>query len=91
MPPGPPHPPCCSNFGGLAFPFLREKLAGRMNCTIRAVEPEACPSLTQGVFEYDFGDTAGLTPLLKVGWGPRALKPVCAPGSCCWGKPRQSG
>ncbi|KAL4420718.1 hypothetical protein ABPG75_010374 [Micractinium tetrahymenae] len=55
-----------SNFGGLAFPFLREKLAGRMDCTIRAVEPEACPSLTQGVFEYDFGDTAGLTPLLKM-------------------------
>jgi tryptophan synthase beta chain len=55
-----------SNFGGLAFPFLREKLAGKMSPVIRAVEPEACPSLTQGVFEYDFGDTAGLTPLLKM-------------------------
>lgn len=55
-----------SNFGGLAFPFLREKLAGKMNPVIRAVEPEACPTLTQGVFEYDFGDTAGLTPLLKM-------------------------
>jgi len=40
-----------------------------MNPVIRAVEPEACPSLTQGVFEYDYGDTAGLTPLLKVGRG----------------------
>jgi tryptophan synthase beta chain len=55
-----------SNFGGLAFPFLREKLAGRMSPVIRAVEPVACPSLTRGVYAYDFGDTAGLTPLLKM-------------------------
>jgi tryptophan synthase beta chain len=55
-----------SNFGGLAFPFLREKLAGRMSPTIRAVEPAACPSLTRGIYAYDFGDTAGLTPLLKM-------------------------
>jgi tryptophan synthase beta chain len=55
-----------SNFGGLAFPFLREKLAGRMAPEIRAVEPAACPSLTRGVYAYDFGDTAGLTPLLKM-------------------------
>ncbi|HEY2575248.1 MAG TPA: TrpB-like pyridoxal phosphate-dependent enzyme [Streptosporangiaceae bacterium] len=55
-----------SNFAGLTFPFLREKLAGRMNPVIRAVEPAACPSLTRGVYAYDFGDTAGLTPLLKM-------------------------
>jgi tryptophan synthase beta chain len=55
-----------SNFGGLAFPFLREKLAGRMAPTIRAVEPASCPSLTRGVYAYDFGDTAGMTPLLKM-------------------------
>src|SRR5690348_9618371 len=55
-----------SNFGGLAFPFLREKLAGRMDPVIRAVEPAACPSLTQGVYAYDFGDTAGMTPLMKM-------------------------
>src|ERR1700710_2670994 len=55
-----------SNFGGLAFPFLREKLAGRMSPTIRAVEPTACPSLTRGVYAYDFGDTAGMTPLMKM-------------------------
>jgi tryptophan synthase beta chain len=55
-----------SNFSGLAFPFLREKLAGRMNPVIRAVEPAACPSFTRGVYAYDFGDTAGLTPLLKM-------------------------
>jgi tryptophan synthase beta chain len=55
-----------SNFGGLVFPFLREKLAGRMNPVIRAVEPAACPSFTKGKYAYDFGDTAGLTPLLKM-------------------------
>jgi tryptophan synthase beta chain len=55
-----------SNFGGLVFPFLREKLAGRMNPVIRAVEPTACPSFTKGKYAYDFGDTAGFTPLLKM-------------------------
>jgi tryptophan synthase beta chain len=55
-----------SNFGGLAFPFLREKLAGRMDPVIRAVEPAACPSFTRGIYAYDFGDTAGFTPLLKM-------------------------
>jgi tryptophan synthase beta chain len=55
-----------SNFGGLTFPFLREKLAGRIAPTIRAVEPASCPSLTRGVYAYDFGDTAGMTPLLKM-------------------------
>ena len=55
-----------SNFGGLAFPFLREKLAGRMDPTIRCVEPAACPSLTKGEYRYDFGDTVGMTPLLKM-------------------------
>jgi tryptophan synthase beta chain len=55
-----------SNFAGLAFPFLREKLAGNMSPVIRAVEPAACPSLTKGVYAYDFGDTAGMTPLMKM-------------------------
>jgi tryptophan synthase beta chain len=55
-----------SNFGGLSFPFLREKLAGRLDTTIRCVEPAACPSLTKGEYRYDFGDTAGMTPLLKM-------------------------
>ena len=55
-----------SNFGGLAFPFIREKMAGRMNPVIRAVEPASCPSLTRGVYAYDFGDTAGMTPLMKM-------------------------
>src|SRR5215510_11024364 len=55
-----------SNFGGLTFPFLREKLAGRIDPVIRAVEPAACPSFTRGRYAYDFGDTAGFTPLLKM-------------------------
>ena len=55
-----------SNFAGLSFPFLREKLAGKMSPTIRAVEPASCPSLTKGVYAYDFGDTAGMTPLMKM-------------------------
>jgi tryptophan synthase beta chain len=55
-----------SNFGGLAFPFLREKLAGKMDPTIRCVEPAACPTLTKGEYRYDFGDTAGMTPLIKM-------------------------
>jgi tryptophan synthase beta chain len=55
-----------SNFGGLVFPFLREKLAGAMAPVIRAVEPAAAPSLTRGTYAYDFGDTAGMTPLMKM-------------------------
>jgi tryptophan synthase beta chain len=55
-----------SNFGGLMFAFLREKLAGRIAPVIRAVEPAACPSLTKGVYAYDFGDTVGMTPLMKM-------------------------
>jgi tryptophan synthase beta chain len=55
-----------SNFGGLSFPFLREKLAGKINPTIRCVEPAACPSFTKGEYRYDFGDTAGMTPLVKM-------------------------
>ncbi|MEC7374781.1 MAG: TrpB-like pyridoxal phosphate-dependent enzyme [Actinomycetota bacterium] len=55
-----------SNFGGLSFPFLREKLKGNMNPTIRCVEPAACPSMSKGEYRYDFGDTAGMTPLVKM-------------------------
>ena len=55
-----------SNLAGLTFPFLREKLAGAQNPRIIAVEPAACPTLTRGEYRYDFGDTAGLTPLMKM-------------------------
>ena len=55
-----------SNFAGLSFPFLREKLAGKIAPEIIAAEPASCPSLTRGVYAYDFGDTAGMTPLMKM-------------------------
>ena len=56
-----------SNFAGLSFPFAADKLAGRKkNLRIIAVEPSACPSLTKGKYVYDFGDTVGLTPLVKM-------------------------
>jgi tryptophan synthase beta chain len=55
-----------SNFAGIAFPFLRERLRGSGHTRFLAVEPASCPSLTQGEYRYDFGDTAGTTPLLKM-------------------------
>lgn len=56
-----------SNFAGLSFPFIRDKLEGkRKNLEVWAVEPEACPTLTKGDYRYDYGDSAGLTPLLKM-------------------------
>jgi tryptophan synthase beta chain len=55
-----------SNFAGIAFPFLRDRLAGRSSTRFLAVEPASCPSLTKGEYRYDFGDTAGTTPLLKM-------------------------
>ena len=55
-----------SNFAGLAFPFLRLKMKGGKNYRCLAVEPTACPTLTQGELKYDFGDTARTTPLLKM-------------------------
>jgi len=54
-----------SNFGGFALPFITDKLK-RRDLKIIAVEPSACPSLTKGLYEYDFGDTEKLTPLLKM-------------------------
>ena len=55
-----------SNFAGLAFPFLREKMAGNMSPHVLAVEPAACPTFTKGEYRYDFGDVAGMTPLVKM-------------------------
>ena len=54
-----------SNFAGLSFPFIREKIAGR-DIDVLACEPAACPTLTRGVFAYDFGDTSQLTPLVAM-------------------------
>jgi tryptophan synthase beta chain len=53
-----------SNFAGVAFPFVRKNLTEQKKIRFIAVEPEACPSITQGVYRYDHGDTAGMTPLL---------------------------
>ncbi|WP_257657284.1 TrpB-like pyridoxal phosphate-dependent enzyme [Parapedobacter lycopersici] len=54
-----------SNFAGISFPFLKDKIAGKpLRCV--AVEPASCPKLTKGKFMYDFGDTQGYTPLLPM-------------------------
>ncbi len=55
-----------SNFAGVAFPFIGKNLKGGRQTRIVAVEPEACPSLTKGRYAYDYGDTAKLTPLVKM-------------------------
>jgi tryptophan synthase beta chain len=55
-----------SNFGGTAFPFIGAKLRGGRDVRVIAVEPAACPSLTRGKYAYDFGDTAKLTPMVKM-------------------------
>jgi len=54
-----------SNFAGISFPFVRQKLAGK-SIRIVAAEPAACPTLTRGRYAYDFGDTGQLTPLVKM-------------------------
>jgi tryptophan synthase beta chain len=54
-----------SNFGGIALPFIKDKIEGKKLRAI-AVEPTTCPSLTKGEYKYDFGDVAGMTPLLKM-------------------------
>jgi len=56
-----------SNFAGLSFPFAAQKLRGiKSNIRMIAVEPTACPTLTKGKYVYDFGDTAGLSPMMKM-------------------------
>ncbi|MEI7811608.1 MAG: TrpB-like pyridoxal phosphate-dependent enzyme [Ignavibacteria bacterium] len=56
-----------SNFGGISFSFLKDKLSGaKKDLEVIAVEPTSCPTLTKGKFAYDFGDEAGYTPLMKM-------------------------
>ncbi len=55
-----------SNFSGISFPFLRHQLVDGKKIRVIAAEPASCPKLTRGVFQYDFGDTVGLTPLLPM-------------------------
>ena len=55
-----------SNFGGIAFPFLRKKFCEGKSIRVVAVEPESCPKLTRGHFEYDYGDMSGYTPMIPM-------------------------
>ncbi len=55
-----------SNFGGFIAPFIKDKINGKKNYRIIAVEPASCPSLTRGKYAYDFGDTGRITPLMKM-------------------------
>lgn len=55
-----------SNFAGIGFPFLRQNLTEGKNIRVIAVEPQSCPKLTRGEFQYDYGDTVGLTPLIPM-------------------------
>jgi tryptophan synthase beta chain len=55
-----------SNFSGIAFPLIGKKLRGERDIRVVAVEPSACPTLTKGMYAYDYGDTAHLTPLVKM-------------------------
>jgi tryptophan synthase beta chain len=55
-----------SNFAGIAFPLLRERLTGSSKTRFLAVEPASCPSLTRGEYRYDFGDTVGMAPMVKM-------------------------
>jgi tryptophan synthase beta chain len=60
---------CCgggSNFPGMCFPFIPEKLKDRKELRMVACEPTACPTLTKGIYAYDFGDTAGMAPIIKM-------------------------
>jgi tryptophan synthase beta chain len=55
-----------SNFAGMTFPFIGRMLRGEASYRVIAAEPEAAPSLTRGVYQYDFGDTGRMTPLVKM-------------------------
>ena len=55
-----------SNFAGITFPFLRHNFTGERNTRFIAAEPSSCPKLTRGVFQYDYGDEAGYTPMIPM-------------------------
>ena len=65
-----------SNFGGIAFPFMRHNILEGKNTEFIAAEPNSCPKLTRGKFEYDFGDEAGYTPLLPMFTLGHVFKPA---------------
>ena len=71
-----------TNFAGIAFPFIGEKLRGKEHALL-AVEPTACPTLTHGNYAYDFGDTGQLTPLVKMHTlGSASCRPASTPAAC---------
>ncbi len=70
-----------SNFAGCAFPFVRDKIAGKQ-IQIIAVEPTSCPTMTKGPFAYDFGDTVQMTPLLPYAYARTQFYPCSH--SCGW-------
>ncbi len=55
-----------SNFAGIAFPYVHDKITENKKVSVIAVEPRSCPTITKGVFDYDFGDTAGMAPIVKM-------------------------
>ena len=65
-----------SNFGGIAFPFMRHNILDGKTTEFIAAEPESCPKLTRGEFRYDFGDEAGYTPLLPMYTLGHGFKPA---------------
>ena len=65
-----------SNFSGIAYPFMRHNMRGERKTRFIAAEPASCPKLTRGKFEYDFGDEAGLTPLLPMYTIGHGFKPA---------------
>jgi tryptophan synthase beta chain len=69
-----------SNFAGQALPWMRDKISGKKpDLRIISVEPESCPKMTKGQYAYDFGDVAGLTPLLKMHTLGHTFIPSCHP------------
>ena len=77
-----------SNFGGIAIPFLKDKLSGKKkNLRCIAVEPMACPSLTKGLYEFDYGDVAGMAPIAKMytlGHNFHAASSPCRRSALSW-------
>ena len=72
-----------SNFSGLVLPFIGKKLREKKNLRVIAAEPAACPSLTRGLYAYDFGDTGHLTPLVKMHTlGSTFIPPPSMPAGC---------
>ena len=71
-----------SNFAGIAFPFVRDKVRNNLDTRIIAVEPAACPTLTKGEYTWDFGDTAGMAPIIKMHTLGHTFPAASTPAGC---------